>query len=431
VRTPKIRLYIRVRLSDGRDAFVDPVWNRNHTLRACYALVNGELEHHPEGVFYLRFLHNGKRVWHRVGKEADAALAALSNKEHDLRSVALGRSAPTSVANAPTSVSSDLSAPRPVVEPEALVSPASVSLKDAIESYLEEVRRFRSLKTIAACEHMLNFFGSRLPGRSVKDITRKDLLDHMSALYEQGLSDRTVYNHIMRIGTLLKSHGVVGLLSAADKPQYDEKDVEAYDADQLTALFAAANPEERILFEFFLGTGLREQEVMYTTWRNVDFTGKVISVRSKPEMGFRIKDKEERSVPVPDSLISALADRKKRSTSMLIFPGIHGKPDGHFLRTLQKLAFRGGLNCGECVTKAGKKCSAHAVCGEWGLHKFRRSFATMHSEAGVSAPTIQRWLGHADLATTLRYLAVADLRSERTRNQVNTTFAVFSAGGAA
>ncbi|WP_263367842.1 hypothetical protein [Edaphobacter bradus] len=37
---------------------------------------------------------------------------------------------------------------------------------------------------------------------------------------------------------------------------------------------------------------------MYCTWGNVDFKGKVISVRSKPEMGFRIKDKEERSVPV-------------------------------------------------------------------------------------------------------------------------------------
>jgi integrase/recombinase XerD len=71
------------------------------------------------------------------------------------------------------------------------------------------------------------------------------------------------------------------------------------------------------------------------------------------------------------------------------------------------------------------------VCSEWGLHKFRKSFSTMHSEAGVSAPTIQRWLGHADLATTLRYLAVADLRSERTRSQVNASFAVLNVGGAA
>ena len=29
----------------------------------------------------------------------------------------------------------------------------------------------------------------------------------------------------------------------------------------------------------------------------------------------------------------------------------------------------------------------------------------MHHEAGVPAATIQRWLGHSDLTTTLRYLA--------------------------
>jgi integrase/recombinase XerD len=196
----------------------------------------------------------------------------------------------------------------------------------------------------------------------------------------------------MRIGTLLKSHSVVGLLSAADKPQYDEKEVTSYNSDELSSLFAAANPEERILFEFFLGTGFREQEVMYATWGNIDSRGKVISVRSKPELGFRIKDKEERSVPVPDSLITALLERKRHCTSVLIFPGENGKPNGHFLRMLQRLAFRAGLNCGECRTKGGQTCMTHAVCGEWGLHKFRKSFATMHSEAGVSAPTVQRWL---------------------------------------
>jgi integrase len=140
-------------------------------------------------------------------------------------------------------------------------------------------------------------------------------------------------------------------------------------------------------FQFFLGTGFREQEVMFCSWKNVDFKGKVVAVRSKPEMGFRPKDKEERSVPVPDSLIAALANRKKESTSMFIFPGCDGKPNGHFLRMLQKLALRAGLNCGECLTKDGKSCATQAICREWGLHKFRKTFATMHNEAGVPPPS--------------------------------------------
>ena len=270
-------------------------------------------------------MRHGKRVWQSVGPDADVALTTLRNVEHDLAAVALGRSVSLLTAKAD----------------EAIVPPA-VLLQGAIEIYLDEVRRFRSPKTITACEHMLTLFSSRQPGKSFKDVSRKDLLDHMSALKESGLGDRTIYNHIMRIGTLLKGHGIIGLLSASDKPQYEEKDVEAYDSDQIGALFEAGDAEARMLFEFFLGTGLREQEVMYTTWKNIDFKGRVVAVRSRPELGFKIKDKEERSVPVPDSLIASLTQRKRQSGSMLVFPGRGGKPSGHFIRILQKLALRAG-----------------------------------------------------------------------------------------
>jgi integrase len=298
-----------------------------------------------------------------------------------------------------------------------------LELGSAIESYLAEVRRSRSAKTIAACNRILGVFGSQFPGRSLDAISRQDLLDHRAALQQDGLSPRTIYNHVMRINSFLRSEGITGLLKPGDKPTYDEPEVEAYDSDQLESLLGAANDEERLLFAFFLATGFRDQEVMFCTWKNIDFKGKVIAIRSKPELGFRPKDKEERSVPVPDALIHQLAIRRRASASTFVFPGRNGKPDGHFLRTLQRLAHRAGLNCRECENKKGLTCRTSPICGSWGLHKFRRTFATMHAEAGVPAPTIQRWLGHSDLRTTLRYLAIADVRSERTRSQVNATFA--------
>jgi integrase/recombinase XerD len=413
VRSPKVRLYIRVRRPDGRHAYLDPAWNRNHTLRAGYALVGGQPEAHPEGIYYVRFLRGDKRVWRAIGADADAAAVAVQNLEHDLQAISLGRSAPGSATS-----------PAPG-------SPAAVSLDAAIKSYVSQLGLFRAAKTIREARRILELFGKRFPGKSIEAIKREDLLDHMASLQDNGLGLRTISNHITRIGALLRKHKIVDLLSREDKPQYDEPEVEAYSPEELTALFAAATPEERMLFEFFLGTGFREQEVMFCSWRNVDSSGKVIAVKSKPELGFRPKDKQERSVPVPDSLIESLKKRKKGSTSMLVFPGPDGKVNGHFLRMLQKLAYRAGLNCGECLTKKGKSCASNPTCKEWGLHKFRKTFATMHSEAGVPAPTIQRWLGHASLTTTLRYLAAADLRSERTRIQVNASFASLGIGGAA
>lgn len=442
MRTLKVRLYIRIRLSPGRYAFTEPVWNRNRTLREGYASIQGEPEAHPEGQYYLRYLCRGKRRWQALGKSADRALAAFRNTEHDLEGVALGRrprsSSSECSAHEPTGQGSSTTttgldeAASPHADPggPAREPNADGLLEDAIDSYLADVRQFRMKKTIAAYERILGILKERYSDKTLRGLTRKDLLDHRAALEAQGLSPRTVFNHLDRIKTFLRAQGVVGLLKTGDMPAYDEPEVEAYDADQLGRLFAAANPGEWLLFQFFLKTGLREQEVMFCTWKNIDFKGKVIKVRTKRRLGFRVKDKEERSVPVPDDLIAALAARKSASASVYLFPTEDGLPNGHFLRLLKKRALEAGLNCGECINKAGQSCRTRPICEDWVLHKFRKTFATMHNEAGIPASTIQRWLGHEDLSTTLRYLAIADLRSDRTRQQVNATFASLGHRGA-
>ena len=81
------------------------------------------------------------------------------------------------------------------------------------------------------------------------------------------------------------------------------------------------------------------------------------------------------------------------------------------------------MNCGHCYNKNGKCCVTTPVCKRFELHRFRKTFATMHHEAGVSARTIQLWLRHSDLETTLKYLAASDHKSEKIREQVNSTFA--------
>jgi hypothetical protein len=186
MKTLKVRLYLRVQLSDRRNAFVDPVWNGNRTLRASYALIGGLPEHHPEGTYYLRFLRSGKRVWQPLGPDPDVAVVVLRNTELDLRPLGLGR---------------------PVVgvlgDSQAQNVTSAVLLNDAVQTYLQEVRQFRAPKTVAACEQMLNLFSSRLLKRTLDSITRKDLIDHMVALRADGLGDRTIYNHVMRVGTCL------------------------------------------------------------------------------------------------------------------------------------------------------------------------------------------------------------------------------------
>jgi hypothetical protein len=58
----KVRIKIRVRLSDGTYLFLDPIDSANGKLKPFYAIVDGKPEHHPEGNYFLRYAKNGKRV---------------------------------------------------------------------------------------------------------------------------------------------------------------------------------------------------------------------------------------------------------------------------------------------------------------------------------------------------------------------------------
>ena len=54
------------------------------------------------------------------------------------------------------------------------------------------------------------------------------------------------------------------------------------------------------------------------------------------------------------------------------------------------------------------------------LHKFRATFATWHLWAGIDLRTVQHWLGHSDLESTMRYLKPS--RSADIQQRVNDTF---------
>ena len=79
--------------------------------------------------------------------------------------------------------------------------------------------------------------------------------------------------------------------------KFVEQTVRAYRPDELKALFAAATPEEWLLFQFFLCTGAREQEVMYAEWNDIDFVDGLFTVRAKAD--WTPKDHEEREIPLP------------------------------------------------------------------------------------------------------------------------------------
>jgi integrase/recombinase XerD len=69
-----------------------------------------------------------------------------------------------------------------------------------------------------------------------------------------------------------------------------------------------------------------------------------------------------------------------------------------------------------------KACAERAKLDkdDFWLHKFRSTFATRCLWAGVDLRTVQQWLGHSDMESTMRYLKTS--RSVKVREKVNEIF---------
>jgi integrase len=258
----------------------------------------------------------------------------------------------------------------------------------------------------------------------LEEISDEDVIAYVAVLRSQNLSLRTIENRCTVLNTFLRRYNFKDRVKKRLVPKATEKVASAYSAEEVKAILAAATAEERVLFRFFLGLGMREREVMFAAWLDVDFEKGLFKVTEKRDVGFKIKDREERLIPIDSQLLNELKKRyKKRKHDRWIFPTDRGLPDGHMLRRLQELGLREGLNCGQCRTKRGASCRDHACCKQLGLHKFRRTYATLHHEQGVSMRTLMDWLGHSMLETTIRYLAAADAGSKKTRSLVDKTWA--------
>jgi integrase len=216
-------------------------------------------------------------------------------------------------------------------------------------------------------------------------------------------------------------------LKGNDLPTYTDKKVRAFNPSDLGKMFSHATQDESDLLHFLLCTGAREQEAQYACWSDVDLERQTYTVTEHLDLGYRPKDKEEGTLPIPKLLVDRLKARRTRyPNTRLIFPGKHGGTNGHALRIVKQLALRAGVNFGLCVNKAGKSCVKHPVCRHVLLHKLRKTFASTLHHNGLPAQGLQRYLRHSDLSTTLKY--IADQPDEQVRETINSTFMGFGGG---
>lgn len=373
---------------DGKWPFAKVV-ERNGRIVRDHVWIAGQDEHHPEGRYYLEWYELGRRRRKPV-ESFDLVLPAARAKSIEISAVRAGLLA--------------------LPEPAAMVmeEPARLTMDKAIDEYLDYVRKHRSLRTFRTYRPVLNFhFRNSYVKTYVDEVDRSDILKFMSDLFDYGLAARTVYDRLVVVLQLFKRHGFKTLVERSDWPSYVETIRPIYEPEELAAMLEHADPDEAILIKFCLATGFRDREVRYVTWRDIDLRNCVVRVTAKPIWKFKPKNYEERAVPVPAALIEqlrALKEGRNAALSELVFPNTKGKPNSLHIEVIKEVAYRAKLNCGQCVTKHGNQCATGPYCQRFFLHKFRHTFATEHLRDGVDIRTLQQWMGHRDIQSTMVYL---------------------------
>jgi integrase len=133
--------------------------------------------------------------------------------------------------------------------------------------------------------------------------------------------------------------------------------------------------------------GLRREELFHLRWEDINWKAGELNVVSRE--GHHTKNYESRRIPMNKTLAEILRRHLHRLDSPYAFCNRDGQPYDNIYKALGSAAERAGIADGV------------------GLHQLRHAFCSHALMQGIDPRTVQKWMGHRDLKTTLRYAHVS------------------------
>jgi integrase len=272
-------------------------------------------------------------------------------------------------------------------------------LAEATERYLNNVTAKKaSGKALVGEKKYFRRLNAFFEGRHVSDITLSDLEELQVALSEK-LGNSTINRHFncyRHFFNKCVDWGLIGFSPAAKLTSMKQKSVRrrvVSDAE-LNQMISLAKPWMKRVLVFAAYTGVRASEISSLEWQDIDFDADLLTIYSKKGSG----DERVRKIPMAKPLRHLMwklrifeNEQVKRDDSQGVFRNSKGNPASstHLSREARRLAKRAGLD-------------------GVSLHCLRHTFSTRISEQGGNLEEVQRLLGHANIATTQRYLHMSD-----------------------
>jgi integrase len=307
----------------------------------------------------------------------------------------------------------------PKVEPPLLFKEIATSWYNDACTRLEE-------STMACYDANYNRAIERLGDTAASEIEASDIYAHLLQMKSQGYSastikkQRVVYKQVYQFAAITEKYSSkirynpavnVKLPSGLPKPTVRE----APEDEMVKKIKAGATTAYWGLFAMFLMcTGFRRGEALGVQWRDIDFKEeKIYCKKSISLAGATPKEKAPKTisgiryVPLLEPLAAVLHRPSNAKASDFVFPGSDpSKPmpktayNRHWLHYCKDMGFV--VDSPEETTgKNGRKYIKHHYTPTLTAHVLRHGYATVLFEADVDVYTAKKFLGHADIKTTM------------------------------
>lgn len=301
-----------------------------------------------------------------------------------------------------------------------------VSLSEAGERMLRHLEaKGRKPTTLATYRTIFRTHLEPRLGKTRLDLVTPGQIEALAAdMQRQGKAPKTVANALTLLFQIFAFGQRKGWCrdnpcAEVDRPKIEQSvDIRFLDQDELETLLSAVDsteepfgPTDRILFLTAAMTGLRQGELLALRWRDIDLRAGKVRVRRNHVRGHWGTPKSRRgsrSVPLAHRLAVELKRHFKQSRYRADDDLVFGHP-----HTGNVLDHSGLVRRYKMALKAGG-------VREVRFNDLRHTFGTRMAAAGVPMRTLQEWMGHRDIKTTLIYADYAP--SDREGEMVNAAF---------
>ena len=273
------------------------------------------------------------------------------------------------------------------------------------KGYIQQIRSYEY--------YILSFFR----GKSVMQIRRGDIEDFKDFLFstkrkkdeEEGLSPKTVKNILGLLNQFfnhLRDDGWIREVPVFPKVKVPEPEIQTVSEEvqgEILKFVAFEMPEHFPIMLFIMMQGVRPGEACALKWKDIDLKEKKVTIQrtfSARELRETTKGGRARVIPLHEEVVEVLKALRKEKPGLpeaFVFRQRNGNPYKDYTINRIWKRIRESLGLPEGVKFYGAS---------------RHSFGTILLKKGIGVEFVRRFMGHADIRTTKRYLHLApdDLR---------------------